>query len=67
MAPPASPRSQGHRAAILEAIREMRHRTALIHNALGKLSKELESTPLYDVPDMLRQVVSFTKGELRES
>ena len=61
--PPPSPRSQAHRTALLDAVREMRRGTALIHNALSKLSRELESTPLYEVPDLLRQVIGTTQGK----
>ena len=47
---------------MLDTVREMRRGTAIMHNALTKLQKELEGTPLYDVPNLLRQVVTMTKG-----
>ena len=64
--PPPSPRSQSHRAQLLDAIREMRRGTAIVHSALGKLAKEFEGTPLFEIPDLLKQVVSATKGMYQE-
>ena len=49
---------------MLEAVRELRRGSAIQHNALAKLQRELEGTPLFEVPGLLKQLISATKGKL---